>query len=75
MTQSNAAAFPYPHDDGHYGLSKREYFAVRALQGLLADHTLNKHEDFQSPEGYATCAVDMADALIAALNEDEDSES
>jgi hypothetical protein len=66
MTQPDATAFPYPHEDGHYGLSIREYIATRALQGLLSDHTLNKQ--FKDPADYAHCAVEMADALIAALN-------
>jgi hypothetical protein len=49
--------------DGAYGLTKREYFACRAMQGILSSSiTLgSEHETCQS-------AVIHADALIAALN-------
>lgn len=64
-TISSDAAFPIVHNNGsiEYGLTKREYFAAVALQGLLAD-----------PEGpdsvsAAFIAVRAADNLIKALNE------
>ena len=41
-----------------YGLTKREYFAAMAMQGLLAAHS--------DCEIYY--AVQLSDALIAALN-------
>jgi len=46
-----------------YGLTKREYFAAMAMQGMLSD-----------PERYgaiAKWAVKFADALIEELNKDE----
>ncbi len=47
-------------------LSKREYFAAMALQGLLA-----MPNTIVVPEGYWTeRAVFFADSLITALNED-----
>lgn len=69
MPDANEAAFPYPLEKDHYGLTKREYFAARALQGLLSDHTLNKDPDFQSARDYAEAAVDFADELIAVLTQ------
>ena len=45
------------------GLTKREYFAAMAMQGILADHTRSLGKDI------AIDAVKMADHLIKALNE------
>jgi len=48
------------------GLTKREYFAAKAMQGMLAHETIGLRN-----EGIiAQLAVKQADALIAALNED-----
>lgn len=51
-----------PSVDG--GITKREYFAVLAMQGNLAACT-NSYPD---PETLAEKSVKYADALIAALN-------
>jgi hypothetical protein len=49
------------------GLTKREYFAAMALQGILADGMdIHLHE-----QGHAKKAVLYADALIKALNESQ----
>lgn len=45
------------------GLTKREYFAATAMQGLLAKYGEN------DPRASASTAVLAADVLIAALNE------
>jgi len=54
------------------GLTKREYFASLAMQGLLANSYGNDHEqqllDF-SEEVIAHLAVNHADSLIKALND------
>lgn len=52
---------------GEYGLTKREYFAAMAMQGLMADG--GRIDD--TAEGYAVRARAMADALIAELNKPE----
>lgn len=44
-------------------LTKREYFAAMAMQGLMANNFQGKTESFASK------AVLLADALITALNE------
>jgi len=50
------------------GLTKRELFAVMAMQGMLA----NAHEDYQGypPESFADDAATYADALLAELAKD-----
>lgn len=48
---------------GQKGLTKREYFAAMAMQGILA-HC----EHDRSFIDVAMCAISMADALIAELN-------
>jgi hypothetical protein len=59
-----------------YGLTKREYFAAMAMQGLLGAEwfvTAEKaiHPDNDPSESYAENSVAMADALIAELNKPE----
>ena len=51
------------------GLTKREEFAIRAMQGILA----NPHYDpprKNKLDGMAIEAIDAADALLAALEKD-----
>lgn len=60
-------AFPVFDSDGgastaQIGLTKREYFAAMAMQGLLAADL-----DLQ-PGATAILSIERADALIAALN-------
>jgi hypothetical protein len=62
MTNSNTSAYPSTFSSG---LSKREYFAALAMQGILRDTNTAPH---YSDESVAKSAVEMADALIAALN-------
>lgn len=49
------------------GLSKREYFSLIALQGILASGLYN-HYEYQDPAGKA---VQYADQLIDKLNKEE----
>jgi hypothetical protein len=73
-TQANDPAFSRPafhHEhtgtlhDAQDGLTKREYFAAKAMQGLL---TVIHHTD--RPYNVAKAAVMTADALIAELNKE-----
>lgn len=61
------AAFYHPDggcDSPNKGLTKREYFAAMALQGLLANPS-------ECPlSGYANDAVNAADELIKRLNQE-----
>ena len=50
---------------GHEGLTKREYFAAMAMQGILASP--NSH--FNTANGIAGQSVRMADILIDCLNQ------
>ncbi len=67
MTNGNDLITPLINTDteaGHYsGLTKREYFAAMAMQGLLAsgDYT----------QDIAHSSVECADALISELNKQQ----
>lgn len=52
---------------GH-GLTKREYFAAMALQGILAGTSGVESLASIGPSGWASVAVSHADALMAELN-------
>jgi len=59
---------PQPQYNTHtYGLTKREYFAATALQGLLSQPPIDSNT-FNDPELTARDAVECADALIKELN-------
>jgi hypothetical protein len=62
----NTPAFPalYGQTNGADGLTKREYFAALAMQGLCANSIPGSHRYFQM---MAIDAVAHADALIAEL--------
>lgn len=55
---------------GGNGLTKREYFAAMAMQGLLAGHYeyFKGNDDVSVPNSIAEYAVRNADALINELN-------
>lgn len=65
MTNPDDCAFPADYrtqSDG--GLTKREYIAARALQGLISD----RPPGVVTGKEYAEGAVEFADLLIEALN-------
>jgi glycerol kinase len=49
------------------GLTKREYFAAMAMQGILS----NEDNSYETAEDKAETAVKSADALIEALNKEK----
>ena len=60
----------------HTGLTKREYFAAMAMQGICSTFSGSPNAERQAEkvgktlsETMAVYAVDVADALINALNE------
>ena len=73
-THPNDQAFPRPASHSpefgpthpKLGLTKREYFAAMAMQGLLS----TVPESFNGRE-IAEISVNMADALIEALNKEK----
>jgi len=72
MNNTNEPAFP---NDGNHqfsdkGITKREYFAARAMQGLLASpycHDLTNNINLPDLSMIAEQAVAYADALLKAL--------
>lgn len=72
-TFGESQAFPCDRDNQYWGLTKREYFAAKALQGLLGNPphmttTEALEEKIWLGYDFAREAAAMADALIAALN-------
>jgi len=74
MSKGNEPAYPVNEEETdridagikiYSGLSKREYFAAMAMQGLCSDAAIDA-----TYEAYADMAVKSADALIAALDTD-----
>lgn len=67
-TDGNEQAFDY-----YPGLTKREYFAVMVMQGILAGNPpdiVNEAEKqgLLTKDAVALISLEFADALIAALN-------
>jgi hypothetical protein len=66
-TKAKNPAFPLISDEGYVinaGLTKREYFALMAMQGIIA----NKDGLDIKIERIVESAVDTADALIQELS-------
>ena len=71
MKNQHDPAFPLSldqlkrHEDGYYydaGLTKREYFAIMAMQGILAGK-----KGSYPPNEVAYCAIQHADELLKQL--------
>lgn len=65
MNKTDTAAFPEANDILRRGLTKREYFAAAALQGILS--TTRIEEDNWDTDEIATWSVALADSLILEL--------
>ncbi len=76
MSNADEAAFPVPHvampegehiHQGVPGLTKREYFAAMAMQGIIAG---NQPVCFVADceKKFAKAALMIADAILTALN-------
>ncbi len=66
-TQPNASAFYYDYSTYFpelKGLTKREYFAAMAMQGILSNPNRSHF-----PTRNANDAIEAADALIKTLND------
>lgn len=59
----------YSEQNGYSGLTKREYFAALALQGMLAERTTATWKR-DEVDARADDAVVWADALVKSLNKD-----
>ena len=61
-------AFPAHHFDlaeGEHGMTLRDYFAAKAMQGFAADPEANWQDGTGLP-GMAICAYQWADAMLKA---------
>ena len=71
-TNANDTAFPIinpTNNEGHPGLTKREYFAAMALQGILSNEEL-RYKIRQDNELSGDVATKFADQLIEQLNKE-----
>jgi len=70
MSNGNEAAFGHgsPANGGEPGVSKREYFAGLAMQGVLANPALA--DNIEDASDVAEAAVLAADALLTALSKE-----
>jgi hypothetical protein len=68
MTNGNDTANAITNDTtrGQSGLNKREYFAAKAMIGLVSNHTISDSKS--SIEWAAKTSVLLSDALISELN-------
>jgi hypothetical protein len=67
----NIPAFPAPAGVSHIteqGMTLRDYFAAKAMQGMFNYWDENPHLEF---EHIANCSYDMADAMMKARDKDE----
>lgn len=66
--KQNAPAFPETSDCYYSGLTKREIFAMSAMQGILSNEDLMSYYDGEEPfKSLSHDAVTLADALLEAL--------
>ena len=64
--EDGGPAFPFTDDDNYcrQGMSLRDYFAAKAMQGLMADSNV-----CGTPDEIACAAYEIADAMIKARGE------
>ena len=76
MKNENKPAFAFVNQEGnsiedrevHYGLTKREYFAAKAMQGMCANiKPKSPDELLEVPENIAEWSVSFADELLKQL--------
>ncbi|MCO4179222.1 hypothetical protein LG195_03090 [Proteus terrae] len=70
MTEkTGGAAFPVPATElhgTHTGMSLRDFFAAKAMQGMLSNEQCKPFDMSFSEEYHANCAYRMADAMLKA---------
>jgi hypothetical protein len=74
MKNSNKPAYPPVRSDlldkGLSGLTKREMFAMAAMQGICSkpnDDKYHVNDGWLYPETVAKCAIEIADELLKQL--------
>jgi len=65
MSASNNAGLPAFGHEAYYGLTKREYFAIMALQAILAKSSFTPESEYLVER--TKQAIHYADALISEL--------
>jgi hypothetical protein len=68
VNMKNQSAFPWTADDGEMiqgekGMTLRDYFAAKVMQGMMANGQVLK---LVSDETLASAAYEMADAMLKA---------
>ncbi len=61
-------AFPNPHLTDQLGMTLRDYFAAKAMQGIFASNTEHNHADEHIFDAVAEAAYKQADAMMEARN-------
>jgi hypothetical protein len=66
MSNNNTGgpAFPLFAATGYIGMTLRDYFAAKAMQGLITSASLNRTESWYDEERVAESAYKMADAML-----------
>ena len=67
-TNTGGPAFP-THPEGaliHDGMTLRDYFAAKAMEGIYASNTEQDHEDAHIFDAVAEAAYKQADAMLEA---------
>ncbi|MEB6855685.1 hypothetical protein NA898_07130 [Proteus cibi] len=67
--KTGGAAFPVPATELHgttTGMTLRDYFAAKAMQGMLSNEQCKPFDMSFSEEYHANCAYRMADAMLKA---------
>ena len=63
---NNEKAFPNPHLRSDDGMTLRDYFAAKAMQGIFASNTEHDHADEHIFDAVAEAAYKQADAMMKA---------
>jgi len=62
MSENGGPAFPKHHTYSHFGMSLRDYFAAKAMQGLCQLHGLNYEETTKESYRYADAMLKEREA-------------
>ena len=67
-TETGGPAFAYgdPTNGGDNGMSLRDYFAAKAMEGIYASNTEHDQEDAHIFDAVAEAAYKQADAMLKA---------
>lgn len=69
-THDGGSAFPNPYYSDVNGMSKREYFAIHILQGILSGLYANPDATISwTTQGNVTAAYEIADAMLKQSRE------